>query len=63
MYYFATTQENSTAKLPVIFAKFKKRACVLRENETKSGTENTSKRDNFYTGRNKESKYDERALF
>ena len=40
-------QQTSTAKLPVFFLKFKKRARALRVNETKPDTEDASNRNLF----------------
>ena len=65
-------QENSTAKLPTSFLKFKGIASKLRVNETKLTTENASNWDHLgFEGNsqsecdegNSQSECDERALF
>ena len=42
MYYFAAAQQTSTAKLPAFFQKLKKTVRVLRVNEAKLTSRNTS---------------------
>ena len=39
MHSFAAAHQTSTAKLPIFFQKFKKRACRLSDNEIKPDTE------------------------
>ena len=58
MYYFAAEKQTSTAKLPVFFLKFKKRARRLSVNETKPDTENASNLNYFGFGVNSKSKCD-----
>ena len=58
-----SAQQTSTAKLQLLFLKFNKRTRVLRVNEAKPDTENTSNIDNFNSGVNKQLTKDEKALF